>query len=122
MSASQGKDNKCCWGWGFIHKALGTQQASLVETGTPIIIVEAEKPSRDCSIGISLTRLSDNSTIVVHSIAADGLLASTKLQVGHKIVSVNGVPCPAILKDVITLLKEAHKGKLRIEACEHEEE
>jgi len=70
------------------------------------VTVTFKKESKDDRVGVRVIR-SHQGHIVVSHIAEDGLLAGSELQLGQRIISINGTPCPDLTTDAMKLVKEA---------------
>lgn len=86
-----------------------SQAAELFEQATGTIHIVASpivaktiRPTPDTKLGLTLDKTKVG--IVIAKIQDGGLLASSDLQVGQKIVSINGQKCPLDLKDAMQLL------------------
>eukprot|EP00980_Cylindrotheca_fusiformis_P008398 scaffold1775_cov83-Cylindrotheca_fusiformis.AAC.7 len=68
---------------------------------------EITKEKKKERIGLSLRKHSNSSGIYVHRITAGSKIEATGIQVGDRIVSINGKPCPTVLSGAVSLLTAA---------------
>ena len=76
-------------------------------------VAKAEKADKEHKVGLGLAKLGDGS-IVVYKVE-EGCLFD--LEVGQKLVSINGEPCPDSLDDTMNLLDEC-EGPMKIVALD----
>ena len=79
------------------------------------IIATAEKSSKDAKAGISFGK--GPGYICIAAISKGGLFASSSLQVGQKVIAVNGNECPSEVKEAIELVRNT-EGKLTLETVD----
>lgn len=115
MAESPRQEEKdCCWGCCFFK----SKESALTPLIKATIVVEIEKATQGTSIGISMQKVPEDSSIKVYKVAKDGLLEGSDIKVGQTIVSINNVKCPSSLKETVALLKGAPAGTLRIEVTD----
>jgi predicted nucleic acid-binding Zn-ribbon protein len=97
-------------------EATNTSRVSLAVDEGCIVVHKVEKLTQGTKVGISLRKEDeDTDTIIITSIAEDGLFSETGLKVGQKVLSINGSPCPKDTVDAARLIAET-TGTLSIEA------
>ena len=79
------------------------------------VAATVHKKRKTEQVGVTIRKLKKRDGIYISKIHRFGKLASEKLRVGMKIVSLNGIPCPQTVEETLYLLKEA-KGDLKIVA------
>jgi C-terminal processing protease CtpA/Prc len=100
---------------GLIQDSVGTCKIVAVDTFKTQVIGEPEyddgrvtasvtKESMNSIVGISLGKKQDS--IIVHNIAQASLFASTNLNVGQQVISINGKACTGSLKESMQVIKD----------------
>eukprot|EP00934_Nitzschia_sp_Nitz4_P009252 Nitzschia sp. Nitz4//scaffold245_size28976//5406//11384//NITZ4_008071-RA/size28976-processed-gene-0.18-mRNA-1//-1//CDS//3329543878//9242//frame0 len=78
------------------------------------IVIKVVKPSRNAQVGITLANIGGN--VIVRKVFPSGILADTELNVGQRVVNVNGVDAVDV-HSTIQLIRDV-EGTLEIEAVD----
>jgi hypothetical protein len=72
-----------------------------------VLKCEITKDSKDEKIGLSLRTSLNSDGIYVHRIDSGSKIESTGIQVGQKVLRINGQPCSSVLSEAIGFLRDA---------------
>ena len=95
----------------------GTTHVPQLDMNT-CVVAEALRTSTEEKAGIRLRRSDSLDSILICGLLDDGLFVKSSLQVGMKIVTINGVPCPKTTGLTVAAIKNSPvNSKLVIEAA-----
>mmetsp|Transcript_17225 Transcript_17225/g.41973 ORF Transcript_17225/g.41973 Transcript_17225/m.41973 type:complete len:1392 (-) Transcript_17225:1183-5358(-) len=97
---------------GIIKEATG--HFEIVASPT---VASISKKTKHEKLGVTFGR-TENDEIVVHSIASNSSFKATDLQVGQKVVSINGQKCSGLLDEAIRTLAGSGVGSVTIVALD----
>jgi hypothetical protein len=72
-----------------------------------VLKCEITKDSKDEKIGLSLRTSLNSDGIYVHKIDSGSKIESTGIQLGQKVLRINGQPCSSVLSEAIGFLRDA---------------
>lgn len=72
-----------------------------------VLRCEITKENKEEKIGLSLRNSQNSDGIYVHRIDSGSKIEDTGIQIGHKVLRINGTPCPSVLLEAIGLLRDA---------------
>lgn len=79
-----------------------TRHVSIAATRS--ICIPVLKPTRESRLGFSFIKRDTN--LFIHKIHPDGLVQSTQLREGMRVLGINEQPAPTSMKDAVALVKE----------------
>jgi hypothetical protein len=87
----------------------------------PVFVVSAKKKSRFTRVGLYLKQSRQQpGVILIADIDVRGLFGYSALQVGQRVLSINGAPCPTLGAEAVKLISDC-KGKLTIEVVDFDD-
>ncbi len=101
--------------------ACSRDAVDIISSAKNVVTIEAASTivqvpkTHSRKLGLSLGKNSNG--VVVYKIKADGAFASSTLQIGQKVISINGQLCPSEVQEAIRLIKEA-KEYVELEAVD----
>ena len=97
---------------------LNSNQVTLYSTKSAAgVEATVFKQRKESVVGIKLRQLWEGN-VVIAEVAKDGLFGESNIRAGQKVVSINGIPCPASVEQAIKLVRDT-EGELRIEAVDN---
>lgn len=89
---------------------------------TKSLRIEVVKPSKDSRVGISFSKSKREGSLAIYKINPDSLFQGSGLEVGMRVVAMNGKPCPSKLKDAGDVVKETDGVLVMIAVMDDEKE